>query len=51
MTLLAEVVRASAAVAATSSRLAKTRVLADILRALAPDEVEIAIPFYEDSLK
>ena len=45
MTLLADVVRASAAVAATSSRLAKTKVIADCLRALAPDEVEIALPF------
>lgn len=45
MTLLAEVVRASAAVAATSSRLAKTRVIANCLRALQPDEIEIALPY------
>ena len=45
MTLLAEVVRASAAVGATPSRLEKVRILADVLRALEPDEVEIAIAF------
>ena len=51
MTLLAEVVRASAAVAATSSRLAKVRVIADCLRALAPDEIEIALPWLSGELR
>jgi len=44
VTLLVEVVRASAAVAATPSRLEKTRLIADCLRALEPEEVEIALP-------
>lgn len=43
MTLLAAVVRTSTQVAGDSSRLAKTRLIADCLRALAPDEVAIAI--------
>ena len=51
MTLLAEVVRASAAVAATSSRLAKVRVIADCLRALAPDEIEIALPWLSGDIR
>jgi ATP-dependent DNA ligase I len=51
VTLLADVVRASAAVAATSSRLAKTRVIADCLRALEPEEVEIAIPYLSGELR
>ena len=51
MTLLAEVVRASAAVAATSSRLAKIRVIADCLRALAPEEIEIALPWLSGELR
>ena len=51
MTLLAEVVRASAAVAATSSRLAKVRVLADCLRALEPAEVEIALPYLSGDVR
>jgi DNA ligase-1 len=51
VTLLAEVVRASAAVAATSSRLAKTRVIAECLRALEPDEVEIAIPYLSGDIR
>jgi DNA ligase-1 len=38
--LLADVVAASTAVGATRSRTAKTTVLADLLRAAAPDEVE-----------
>jgi DNA ligase-1 len=45
VTLLADVVRASAAVAATPSRLAKIRLIADCLRALEPGEVEIALPY------
>ncbi|MGH8690366.1 MAG: ATP-dependent DNA ligase [Burkholderiales bacterium] len=51
MTLLAEVVRASAAVAATPSRRAKISVLADCLRALAPGEVEIAIPYLSGEMR
>jgi len=38
-----ELVRASAQVSEVSARLAKTGILADLLRALAPDEVEIAV--------
>jgi DNA ligase-1 len=51
VTLLAEVVRASAAVAATRSRLAKIRVIAECLRALEPDEVEIAIPYLSGDIR
>jgi DNA ligase-1 len=45
VTLLAELVAISAEVAGTASRLAKTRLIADCLRRLAPDEVEIAIDY------
>lgn len=45
MTLLAEVVRTSAQVATTPSRLVKTEALAGLLRRLAPRELEIAIAF------
>jgi DNA ligase-1 len=45
VTRLAEVVRTSAQVAATASRLAKTEALAGLLRRLAPRELEIAIAF------
>ena len=51
MTLLAEVVRASAAVAATPSRLAKIRVIADCLRALAPEEIEIVLPWLSGDIR
>jgi DNA ligase-1 len=51
VTLLAEVVRASAAVAATSGRLAKTRVIADCLRGLEPDEIEIALPYLSGEIR
>jgi DNA ligase-1 len=51
VTLLAEVVRASAAVAATPSRLAKIRVIAECLRALAPEEIEIALPWLSGDLR
>ena len=51
MTLLAEVVRASAAVAATSSRLAKIRVIAECLRALEPAEIEIALPWLSGEIR
>ena len=43
--LLDELVRATDAVASTSSRLAKVGALADLLRELAPDEVAPAIGF------
>lgn len=43
--LLAEVVEASARVAATPARSAKTAALADLLRRLEPEEVEPAIGF------
>src|SRR4051812_34239138 len=45
MTLLAELVETSRRVAATSSRNAKTALLADCLRGLAPAEIEIAVAF------
>jgi DNA ligase 1 len=45
VTRLAEVARVSAEVAASASRLAKVRLIADCLRALEADEVEIAIPY------
>jgi DNA ligase-1 len=51
VTLLAEVVRASAAVAATSSRLEKTRLIADCLRALEPGEVRIALPYLSGDIR
>jgi DNA ligase-1 len=51
VTLLAEVVRASAAVAATSSRLAKTKLIADCLRALEPHEIEIALPYLSGDIR
>ncbi len=43
MTLVAEVVAASTAVAATSSRSAKVATLAELLRTLEPDEVPVAV--------
>ena len=51
MTLLADVVRTSAQVGATSSRLAKIAVLAERLRSLRPDEVEIALPYLSGDLR
>jgi DNA ligase-1 len=45
VTLLAEVVRTSTQVAATASRLEKTRLIAECLRRLEPDEIEIALPY------
>jgi DNA ligase 1 len=51
VTLLAEVVRTSAAVAATPSRLEKTRLIAGCLRALQPDEVEIALPWLSGDIR
>lgn len=51
MTQLADVVRASARVAATASRLAKISEIAACLRLVAPDEVEIAIAFLSGELR
>jgi DNA ligase-1 len=51
VTLLADVVRASTSVTATSSRLAKVRELADCLRRLQPEEVAIAIAFLSGELR
>ena len=51
MTLLAEVVRASAAVAATASRLEKTRLIAQCLRAVDPGEVAIALPYLSGDIR
>ena len=45
MTLLADLVAASAEVAATSSRSRKVAILAELLRGLDPDEVPIAVAF------
>jgi len=45
VTLLADVVQTSTQVAGTASRLAKTRLIADCLRKLDPDEVEFALPY------
>ena len=51
MTGLAELVRVSNQVAATSSRLAKIRELADFLRPLEREEIEIALPFLSGDLR
>ena len=51
MTLLADVVRTSAQVGATSSRLAKTAALAERLRSLQPDEIEIALPYLSGDIR
>ncbi|HJS76676.1 MAG TPA: hypothetical protein VJ778_04660, partial [Burkholderiales bacterium] len=51
MTLLAEVARVSAAVAATASRLEKTRLLAECLRVLEPGEMEIALPYLSGEIR
>jgi len=45
VSLLADLVRASGEVAGTASRLAKIRAIADCLRRVAPEEIEIAIAF------
>jgi DNA ligase-1 len=45
MTLLSDVAEASAHVAATSSRSAKVAILAELLRALAPEEVPLVAAF------
>src|SRR5712691_11289085 len=49
--LLAEVVEASIAVAATSSRSAKVALLAAVLRRLAPDEAAIGVAYLSSQLR
>jgi DNA ligase-1 len=51
VTLLADVVRTSAQVGATPSRLAKVAALAGRLRSLQPDEIEIALPYLSGELR
>jgi DNA ligase-1 len=51
VTLLADVVRTSAQVGATPSRLAKVAALAERLRSLQPDEIEIALPYLSGELR
>jgi DNA ligase-1 len=51
VTLLADVVRTSAQVGATTSRLAKSAALAERLRSLAPDEIEIALPYLSGDIR
>ncbi|MEA3192482.1 MAG: ligase 1 [Betaproteobacteria bacterium] len=51
MTLLADVVRTSAQVGATSGRLAKTSALAERLRSLEPDEIGIALPYLSGDIR
>ncbi|MBV9189480.1 MAG: ATP-dependent DNA ligase, partial [Betaproteobacteria bacterium] len=51
MVTLAELVRVSNQVAATSSRLAKIRSLADFLRPLEREEIEIALPYLSGDIR
>jgi len=51
VTLLSELVRVSDQVAATSSRLAKIRALADFLRPLAREEIDIALPYLSGDIR
>ena len=51
MTGLAALVRVSNQVAATSSRLAKIRELADFLRPLEREEIEIALPYLSGDIR
>jgi len=51
VTRLAELVRVSNQVAATSSRLAKIRSLADFLRPLEREEIEIALPYLSGDIR
>jgi DNA ligase-1 len=51
VTLLADVVRTSAQVGATSSRLAKAAALAERLRSLQPEEIEIALPYLSGDIR
>jgi DNA ligase-1 len=49
--LLATLVQASAQVAATSGRLAKIRLLADLLKQAGPDEIELAIAYLSGTIR
>jgi len=51
VTRLADVARASARVAGNSSRLAKIGELADLLKRLEPEEIEIVIPFLSGGVR
>jgi DNA ligase 1 len=51
VTLLADVVRASNEVARTSSRLAKVAALAQCMKRLDPQEVEVAIPYLSGEIR
>ena len=51
MTLLADVVRTSAQVGANPGRLAKIAALAERLRSLEPDEIEIALPYLSGEIR
>ena len=51
MTRLADLVRVSNQVAATSSRLAKVASLADFLRPLEREEIEIALPYLSGDIR
>ena len=51
MTRFSELVRVSDQVAATASRLAKIRALADFLRPLAGEEIEIALPYLSGDIR
>ena len=51
MTLLATVVDSSREVAATSARSTKIRVLADCLRALSADELELAVLYLSGEIR
>jgi DNA ligase 1 len=51
VTLLADVVRASNEVARTSSRLAKTRSLAECMKRLDADELDLAIPYLSGDIR
>jgi DNA ligase-1 len=51
VTLLADVVRTSAEVARTSSRLAKVAALAECMKRLDPKEVDVAIPYLSGEIR
>jgi DNA ligase-1 len=51
MTLLATLVATSAQVAATSARSAKTRLLADCLRGMSADELEVAVLYLSGEIR
>ncbi len=49
--LLSALVSTSSQVAATSGRLAKIKLLADLLRQAAPDEIELAIAYLSGTIR